>query len=129
MKLNSGLVDISINFNYLKKMGVDRETNTERKTSWNQGSMTDKNERKSKETSTSDLLAKLEKAVQTLLEIDTYIGMKQIRILGESQCMSPIMSLQMSEELMKKPETGKKGDETDFSIRQTDIVLKSSEID
>jgi hypothetical protein len=76
MKLNSGLVDISINFNYLKKIGVDRETNTERKTSWNQGSMTDKNERKSKETSTSDLLAKLEKAVQTLLEIDTYIGMK-----------------------------------------------------
>jgi hypothetical protein len=30
---------------------------------------------------------------------------------------------------MKKPETGKKVDETDFSIRQTDIVLKSSEID
>jgi hypothetical protein len=37
MKLNSGLVEISINFNYLKKMGVDREMNTERKTSWNQG--------------------------------------------------------------------------------------------
>jgi hypothetical protein len=43
--------------------------------------------------------------------------------------MSPIMSLQMSEELIKKPEAGKKGDETDFSIRQTDIVLKSSEIE
>jgi hypothetical protein len=38
--------------------------------------MNDKNKRKSKETSTSDLLTKLEKAVQTLLEIDTYIGMK-----------------------------------------------------
>ena len=76
MKLNSELVGISINLNYLKKIGVDRETITEKKTSWNQGSMTDKNERKSKETSTSDLLAKLEKAVQTLLEIDTYYGMK-----------------------------------------------------
>ncbi len=50
MKLNSGLVDFSINFNYLRKIGVDREANTERKTSWNQGSMTDKNEARNKET-------------------------------------------------------------------------------
>jgi hypothetical protein len=50
MKLNSGLVDFSITFNYLRKIGVDREANTERKTSWNHGSMTDKNETRNKET-------------------------------------------------------------------------------
>ena len=77
LKMNSGSVGVSINFDYKRRILVDRETMTEQKISYDFGVMTCQNEVSNKSSSTSDLIEKYEKEMQTnlaALKMDTLAG-------------------------------------------------------